>query len=448
MKRSPDHKILPLILLLAGLAACSKPPVGIADADLSPAEVSFKFPPGPLKAGAASIDVTPVKSQYLAGFGPNRKSRGVHDPVFVRAVVLEQGGERLALVSIDAIGIQRHHLPQYFDKIHKVPPDRVIIACTHDHSAPDTMGLWGKFYGGDGRDKKWIAYLQQKVGEAVDRAADDATPVQLVLGKAQTPEHGLVRNTRVKGLFDRELSVIGICPIGSTAPKAVLVNFAMHAETLWGENKIITADWPGYMRKHIESATGAAVALQFNGAQGGMITIDNLIGTDGKEVHSFAEAERVGNAAAMVAENALSQGERIANPQMVFARRIIYVPIENPLYNTFARTPLITRQFYRGNFQTEVNYIGIGPLQIITIPGEAYPKIGFDIKDKMTGCYKWVIGLANDELGYLLYPEDFFNPLFSYEKSAGMSPHWGGTLVEKNAVDLVSKFGAGAGACK
>ena len=62
-------------------------------------------------------------------------------------------------------------------------------------------------------------------------------------------------------------------------------------------------------------------------------------------------------------------------------------------------------------------------------------------------CSKPPVGIA-DELGYLLYPEDLFNPLYSYEKSAGMSPHWGGTLVEKNAVDLVSQFGAQAGACK
>ena len=72
-------------------------------------------------------------------------------------------------------------------------------------------------------------------------------------------------------------------------------------------------------------------------------------------------------------------------------------------------------------------------MQLITIPGEAYPKIGMAIKRGMCAKYKFVIGLANDELGYLLYPEDFLNDLYSYEITAGMSPHWGGVLVEKYA---------------
>jgi len=433
-----------VILVPAALCtACSKPPSGIKNADLSPIENVVRFPPGQLKSGAASMDVSPSSPQYLAGFGQNRKSTAVHDPIYVQALVLEQGGQRLALVSVDAIGIQRHHLGGYLDKIHSVAPDRVLIACTHDHSAPDTMGLWGKFLGSDGRDPSWIAFLQEKVGQAVDQAAQNLEPVELVIGSAEVPEHGVVRNVRVKGLVDREVAVLGFFPPGSSRPKSVLVNFAMHAETLWGNNLQITADWPGYMRKHVESATGAEVALYFNGAQGAMVTIDNSILPEGKEAHSFEEAERVGSAVAKAAEQALASGERVKNPELVFARLIFYLPVENVLYNTAARTPLITRQFYRGNFQTEVNLLRLGPAEIITIPGEAYPKIGLAIKREMKSRYKFIIGLANDELGYLLYPEDFVNELYSYERSAGMSPHWGGLLVEKQAVDLLTKYGAG-----
>lgn len=425
------------------LCACLRPPTGIENADLSPIEKVVRFPGGQLKAGAASIDVSPANSQYLAGFGQNRRSTKVHDPIYARALVLEQGGERLALVSIDAIGIQRHHLDGYFAGIKSVPSDRVVIACTHDHSAPDTMGLWGRFLGSDGRDPQWIASLQEKVGRAVDQAAQNLEPVEMVVGTAEVPEHGVVRNIRVKGLLDREAGVIGFYPPGASRPKSVLVNFAMHAETLWDDNLQITADWPGYMRNQLENATGAKVVLYFNGAQGAMVTIDNTILPDGSEAHSFEEAERVGKAVAKVAEQALALGERVRNPEMVFARRIFYLPVENVLYNTAAHTPLVTRQFYRGNFQTEVNLLRLGPVEMITIPGEAYPKIGLAIKRAMNGRYKFILGLANDELGYLLYPEDFVNDLYAYERSAGMSPHWGGLLVEKQAVDLLNKYGAG-----
>ena len=288
--------------------------MGIKDADIKPIETVSRFPGGQLKAGAVAFDVTPATSQYLAGFGYNRRSTAVHDPIYVRALVLEQGGQRLALVSVDAIGIQRNDLGPYLDKIHSVPPEHVIIACTHDHSAPDTMGLWGKIIASDGRDMKYIAYQQEKVGEAVDAAAASAIPVDLVLGGAEVPEHGVVRNVRVNGLVDREVSVAGFYPVGSSKPKFVLVNFPMHGETLWGTNTIMTADWPGYMRKHVESATGAEVALFFQGAEGAMVTVDNTILPEGKEAHTFEEAERVGNAVAMTAEKALASGERVKNP--------------------------------------------------------------------------------------------------------------------------------------
>jgi len=427
------------LLAVIACSSCQTPPVGIRNADLSPVQSVMKFPAGQLKAGAASVDASPQTPQYLAGFGQNRKSTAVHDPITVRAVVFEQGGERVALVAIDAIGIQRHHLGQYLDKIRKVPADRVIIACTHDHSAPDTMGLWGRVLGSDGRDPEYIAFLQKKVGEAVDAAADDLAPVEIVLGGAEV-RPGVVRNVRVRGLLDPEVSVMGIYPVGSQTPKSVLVNFAMHAETLWADNTIVTSDWPGYMRKHIEAATGAKVAVYFNGAQGAMVSVDNTIRPDSSEAHDFAEAERAGNAVALAAEQALAQGDRVKNPGLVFGKSIFYLPVENILYNTAARTPLITREFYRGNFQTEVNFIGLGPMELVTIPGEAYPKIGLSIKRGMNAKYKFVLGLANDELGYLLYPEDFFNDLYSYERTAGMSPHWGGLLVEKQALDLINKY--------
>ena len=430
--------ILALIILLC---ACARAPLGINDANLAPVEISDQFPAGQLKAGVASVDVSPSRPQYLAGFGNNRKSTGINDPIFARAVVFEQGGQRLALVSIDAIGIQRHHLPQYFDKIKEVPADRVIIACTHDHSAPDTMGLWGKVYAvSDGRDLEWIEYLASKVGEAVDQAAKSAEPVELVFGKGQVAERGVVRNVREPQWLDREVGVIGIFPLASKTPKAVLVNFQMHGETLWGENTIITPDWPGFMRKRLEEMSGAQTAILFNGAFGAMVTVDNLIDRNGNEAHTFAEADRVGTAIAETANSALNSGERIKNPGLFFARKIFYLPSDNPLFNFFSNTPLITRTFYRGHLQTEVNYIRIGPLEMLTFPGEAYPKIGLNVKQNMTGKYHWLIGLADDELGYLIYPWDYYNRIYSYEISASMSPRWGGLLVEKQALDLANKY--------
>src|SRR5687768_2163678 len=63
----------------------------------------------PLLAGFAEVDITPAlkgKPVYIAGYGMNRKATGVHDPIMARTVVLSAGGERIALVSVDLIGLQ------------------------------------------------------------------------------------------------------------------------------------------------------------------------------------------------------------------------------------------------------------------------------------------------------------------------------------------------------
>ena len=437
--------MLKRIAILAGIVlaflACTKPPAGIKNANLSPVNYVVKFPSGILKAGVASIEVTPSRAQYLAGFNFGRKSTGVHDPIYARALVIEKGGERLALISVDAIGIERHHfLRQYLPKIKGIPKERVILACTHTHSAPDTIGFWGKIPGMDGRDLNWIEELTNKVGQVVEQAISDLEPVQLILGKGEVAEHGVVRNIREPKLVDRELGVLGIYPTGSDAPKAVVVNFAMHPETLWDDNTEISADWVGYMRMYLEKWAGAKIALFFNGALGAMVTVDNLIDAEGRELHTFEEAERVGREVAKVALRALFSGERIKNPDVVFAKRVFYVPADNPLYNIFAHTPKITRTFYQGHFQTEINYIKIGELEILTVPGEAYPKLGMSLKKKLKAKYKWIVGLANDELGYLLYPEDYFNPLYSYESMASLSPRYGGAIVNMNAGNLLAEL--------
>ena len=418
--------------------SCTKAPVGIKEKKLAPEDYIFKFPSGELKAGVGSVEITPSRPQYLAGFGFGRKSTGIHDPIYARAVVLEKGGERLALVSLDVLGIQRHHLLEdYFPKIQGIDSRRIIITCTHNHSAPDTMGFWGRIPGMDGRDPEWIEELTQKVAEAVKGALSDLEPVELVLGKGEVAERGVVRNIREPKLVDRELGVVGIYPLGSEEPKAILVNFAMHAETLWEDNKEITADWPGYMRRYLEKWSGAKLAIFFNGALGAMVTVDNQLDEQGREVHDFKEAERVGRAVAETALKALYSGARLSSPEMIFAKRIFYLPVENPLYNLFAHTPKITRKFYWGNFQTELNYLRLGDWELLTVPGEAYPKLGFSLKDKLSARYKWIVGLANDELGYLLYPGDYYNPLYSYEVSVSFSPHYGGALLDLNAGNLL-----------
>lgn len=103
---------------------------------------------GIYQIGAATVDITPSldKPVYLAGFAPNRKARSVLHPLTAGVMVVkdEEGG-LLALITLDLIGFMNPFVQRIKKKLEGViPADRIVVASTHTHSGPDTMGLWGK----------------------------------------------------------------------------------------------------------------------------------------------------------------------------------------------------------------------------------------------------------------------------------------------------------------
>src|SRR5438445_2942627 len=99
-----------------------------------------------LYAGAVRTVITPSLSTSLAGSFEDRKAVEIHDDLFAHALVLESGGTRLALVSLDVICLPAYPVAAARERIAArvgIPADDVLIACTHTHSGPATTGLLG-----------------------------------------------------------------------------------------------------------------------------------------------------------------------------------------------------------------------------------------------------------------------------------------------------------------
>src|SRR5437868_6720179 len=99
---------------------------------------------GELTVGFAEVDVTPElgkKPVYLAGFGQNRKATKVHDPITARAVVLSDGDAKVALASVDVVGLFVGSTERVRGKLAGFK--YVLVSATHNHEGPDTLGLWG-----------------------------------------------------------------------------------------------------------------------------------------------------------------------------------------------------------------------------------------------------------------------------------------------------------------
>jgi hypothetical protein len=395
----------------------------------SPANLRARAPKASCRsrlcAGAAAIDLTPPEgvATWLAGFGFQRARKSVRDPISARCLYLDDGEHRLALVVADLIGLLRPTVQRVRALVGEGV--EVAVACTHNHQSPDTMGYWGPALMHlvpvkTGLDRGYQRVLEQRLAQVVLQAIKRAVPVQLAFARAELPK-GLVKNLRHPGIYDPAIELLEARRRDGQGV-ATLAHFGCHAETLGDQNRALSADFPGPLRAQLEAQRGGT-ALYANGILGGMITPDVPDDADAQARGQFLEhlAEQV----ATVSLAALAQARPQPIDRIRYLRAEVELASDNPLYHYVERVGLIeSRQLgATGHFSTEVGRIDLGPASWALVPGEPTPQVGLRIKNTMLKAgrtHPAVISLANDELGYLLDPSEYDDPLFSYE--ATVSP--------------------------
>lgn len=369
-----------------------------------------------LKAAADKVEITPTKPAYIAGYAANRRSKGVHDPLWAKCMVVESGGVRIAIVSCDLIGISRFEGEKIRALVKSVAAERLYIAATHTHSGPDTMGQWGPDLRTSGVDQEWMAETRKKIANLVDKTAGKLQPAAVRFTSTnKVPK--VSKNTRLPQILDTELGVMQLVQPSNGKAIGTLVNFACHPEVL--NNRMMTADFPHWLYETVEKATGA-VCLYLNGAQGGMITadFDESVLPKGE---NWKAAEEIGTNLGRRVLEILEGAEAQTQASITASRRVFRVPLENPMFQTLIKLKVLPAEaLTEGMIETEVNRFTIGDAEFLTIPGEALPNVGFYLKSKMTGRPKFLLGLTSDFLGYILAPEDFVLKVYQYEASVSV----------------------------
>ncbi|MFQ5809075.1 MAG: hypothetical protein ACE5JM_05605 [Armatimonadota bacterium] len=371
-------------------------------------------------AGAAKKSITPkAPGQYLAGLDANRRATGVHDEIYARCLAISDGNTTIAIVCLDLIGLLPTQVEAIRAKVPDIPASNVIVACTHVHSAPDTIGMWG-LPGKSGADPEYIKHVESQTAAAVKDALGAMKPARLRLARAPAPPRTSV-NIRDQALIDRDISVLQALDEEGNGI-GTLVNWACHPETLWNDNTLVTADFPASLCRTVEEA-GGGMAVFANGALGGMVTVD--VG----DQHTFAEAERIGAAVGQAVVEALEEADALDDLTIRLTASDVTLPIENPLFQIAAKLGVIPLPAHE-EVVTRVTTIGLGPAQLVTVPGEALPAVGAAIKGLMPGPHKFLIGLSPIELGYIL-PEDGYNDeLYKYERRMSVGPRTAPLLME------------------
>lgn len=382
-------------------------------------------------AGVGRVDITPRKPVFLAGLGNNRKSEGVHDPIYATSLFLTDGKTELLLVSLDLIGLfypNVEEIRQEVAKKYDIKKTDIVIASSHLHSGPDTLGLWGPDMFTSGVDEEYLQFLKRGIVESITKALTSPQPVILEVSQAEEKE--VAYNAREEGLIDPTVLALFIkSKNGRTL--ATVVNYACHPEVLWSDNHLITSDFVHYLRKSIEESEIGGIVLFFNGALGGMVT-------PRVKEHSFQEARRVGETIARKVKESVKSAQLINKQYIIHKVAKVHLPVENSKFILAAEAGVLKREMKAGGVDSEIHFIDIGgTLQILTNPGEALPKVGFALKALLKAPYKAIIGLACDEIGYILPPEDFNTELYSYESSMSLGKKTAIILLER-AKELVS----------
>ncbi|MHB2025820.1 MAG: neutral/alkaline non-lysosomal ceramidase N-terminal domain-containing protein [Elusimicrobiota bacterium] len=420
-------------------------------------------------AAAGKADITPNLSQervWIAGFGADgRKPTGIHDKLYVRALLISDGKKTTALVAIDSIGLFRRDV----DAIRKEAgwsgrTRYLFVSATHSHSAPDSLGLWGRFPGISGVNTEYRSRVIKTAADLVRRLKKQMAPAVLYAARTDVNPRGLCRDSRDPVIIDPELDTLQLRRPKTNAVIGTLVRWSCHPEVLWDDNTQISADYPGVLCRRIENKTGGACVFE-SGVIGGLLTPD--ADRRGGVSQEIKEMNRIGKTVANDALKAVSHARPIPSGTVSFRFETPLIPVENSRYllllpsltfghrilNRYGR-PLSRLDAYllalkellffpipkseEPRVRTEAALIRIGPIKILGIPGEMFPELdiggyhgrysfGYSLikpknpnppdlalapkapylRQELKARIGIVVGLANDELGYIIPNYDF-----------------------------------------
>jgi hypothetical protein len=399
-----------------------------------------------LQVGFGERDVTPKvdpksKPVYLAGFGKNRKATGVHDPLFARAVVLSDGKSKVAVVSVDVVGL----FLDFVEGVRAKLPGftYVVVSSTHNHEGPDTLGIWGPSPLQSGIDKDYMARLETLIVEAVKEADAKRQPAAASIGSVKAPE--LLHDSRLPIVLHDDLVVLHFKEAKSGKNAGLVVQWNNHPETLGSDNNLVSADYVGYTVEHLKKKYNCPV-VYLTGTVGGLMTSLHVpIKSDKGESlkdGTYEKTARYGELLGVAASKAVDAAKPVALTPITAKTKSVHMPLANRLYVVARQLGVFQREAFLWEadpakrkplkeiedpkkaygIRTEVGHLRLGDLDVACIPGEIYPELVLDkvvekpdagadypdapaepaIYTQLKGPHRMLIGLANDEIGYII----------------------------------------------
>ena len=361
-----------------------------------------------LKAGTAVIDITPPLEVGLLTSsvrGEWKPFQSVRSPLKARALVLECGGQRLALVSLDLLGLTsvtvgnwlrfRRALARGTSNLFH--PDNIVITCTHTHNAPESVGVTNLYR--TPQFRVWIEQLRRNLSQVLINA--QATARECTVSLATTELNNFSLNRRIptdagivmsdtlqpiapelfrRKPIDRRVHSLQFNGLdGSTVATVVhAICHPVHEMCL----PHISSDFPGEMCRSLEEQFDLGTALFFNGATGDVNPPTVSEGPKAALLH--------GEALARVVTLSIPQRQTVKTENFHFHRRTINLPVRSEK----GRPILQTCPAY-------LSALRLGDLAIVFLPGEIFSETALAIEEVSLFRNTIIVGFAESSIGYV-----------------------------------------------
>jgi len=379
---------------------------------------------------------------WIAGFHKRKPAMGVHDDLWARTMVIDDGRTRLAIVSLDLIGFGSDDVIRVRKRVSEsAGVDYVIVTSTHTHNGPDVLGMWGESDYRSGIDKEYMAQVYEQAALSVEQAVEDLRPARLQFAQDLEGAKELVMDTRPPYIIDHGLRLVRAIDRKTGATLGTLLQWANHPELVWADNTLISSDFCHDFREGVEKGVFfrdslvqeglGGVAVYLNGSIGGLMTTDPETGVRDPFLDtvfvepSYEKVRAAGEQLALLALKAFADTgatDEIDTGNIALRARSIELPLQNKLFRLAGFLGILDRG-YSGWFQlrSELCVWTLGPAMFLHQPGEIYPEIieggieapeGQDfplapvevppLRSLMKGKYQFAVGLSNDMVGYII----------------------------------------------
>ncbi len=425
-----------------------------------------------LRAGAARRSIVPPFPTRMAGFfDRHEKFTGVHAPIHARALVCDNGTTRLAVVTVDMIGVTGELVATCRERIEKqtgIPGGNVLISASHTHSGPS--GFQRVSHYGHDFDAPLLDFLIKEITQTVVDAHANLAPAQVGFRSGRLDDATRNRQQNNGTVIDPEVGVLKVTQAGSRKVIAVLFNFTGHPVILGERNLRISGEYPGYAETTVEDVLGG-VAMFTQGACGDVtvhrsgdpyLEVERLGRVLAGEVIKTAEMIRPTSDARLYsrfqpvevqprklptppdAEKQLADAKKAyADAKAAGAPRSAVGRLERDADS--AQTTMMMARFaaqkpavFQEAGHMSVHVVQIAPLVLVGVPGEMFVEYALEMKQRARQTKDrsmMLVGYANDYLGYIVTPRAKHTG--GYEQAVSRVDENAGRLLTEAAMQLV-----------